>query len=159
MADIASFPTIRNVLWTSGTGANVHKFIATTAVKAGQVVAFAATGVSGAVIPSLKGTTGQPIGVALYGAAAGDSVTVACDGCIVYVANAESDVDIDAGDNLEPNDNATGPGAVSAIAVQAGGTVTGLVCYMCGIAIDDITRSLTGRMLVKCGYMTKPQTA
>jgi hypothetical protein len=158
MADIAAFPTIRNVLWT---GKNIHKFTATTAVTAGQVVAFAATGVSGAVIPAIKATSGQPIGVALYGAAAGKMVTVACNGCIVYVANAESDVDIDSGHILEDNDNATAPGCVSMAAVTstAGGGAVATVKYTVGIAIDKILRSETGRMLVKCGRMTAPQTA
>lgn len=156
MADIAAFPTIRNVLYS---GKNIHKFIATTAVTAGQVVAFAGTGVSGAVIPAIKGTTGQPIGVALYGKAAGELVTVACNGCVCYVANAESDVDIDAGHVLEDNDNATVPGCVSMEGVLGGGVAVGVAHYTVGIAIDDITRSLTGRMLVKCGMTTQPQTA
>lgn len=119
MADIAAFPTIRNVLYSGG---NVQKFTATTAVKAGQVVAFAATGVSEAVIPSLKGTAGQPIGVALYDIAAGAVGAIAMDQCIVNVANAESDADIDAGDMLESNDNIVG-GTVSSCPDVVGAAV------------------------------------
>lgn len=155
MADISAFPTIRQVLWS---GKNIHKFTATQAVKAGQVVAFAATGVSGAVNPALKATTGQPIGVALYDAAAGKDVAVACNGCICYVANFSTTVAIDAGDLLYDDDCAVG-GTVCLVPVQAGGTVTGLVQYLVGIAIDDIAASGTGRILVKCETTTAPQTA
>jgi len=156
MADIAAFPTIRNVVYS---GKNFHKFIATTAVKAGQVVAFANPAVSGAVIPAVKATSLQPIGVAINNADAGKKVAVACNGCWVYVANAESDVDIDAGHVLEDNDNATAPGSVSMAAETNGGGAVALVKYTVGVSIDDIARSSTGRMLVKCGVMLAPNTA
>jgi hypothetical protein len=155
MGDITVFPTIRNVLWA---GNNIHQFIATTAVTAGMVVAFAATGVSGAVKPAVKGTTGQPIGVALYSAAAGAHVAVACNGCICYVSNADGASTIDAGDVVEDNDALNG-GTVSTWVVQGGGTATGLLKYTVGIAIDDIVNTTPGRILVKCGVMTAPMTA
>jgi len=155
MGDITTFPTIRNVLYS---GTNIHKFIATTAVTAGQVVAFAATGVSGAVIPAVKGTSGQPIGVALYGAAAGSLVTVACSGCICNVANNSATGAIDAGD-LVYDDDALNGGTVCIVPVQAGGTATGLVQYLVGIAIDIIAANSYGRILVKCETTTAPQTA
>jgi hypothetical protein len=155
MGDITTFPTIRNVLYS---GTNLHKFTATTAVKAGQVVAFAGTGVSGAVIPAIKTTSGQPIGVALYGAAAGDLVTVACNGCICYVANFSDAAALDAGDLVYDDDNAVG-GTVCLVPVLGGGVVVGVLQYLVGIMIDKVVASGTGRMLVKCETTTAPQTA
>lgn len=154
MADIATFPTIRNVLYS---GMNVVEFTATTAVKAGMAVAFAATGVSDAVIPALKGTAGQPIGVALYDKAAGEMVAVAMDGCIVYVANAESDADIDAGDMIEANDNTVG-GTVSACPDVVGAAVA-VIKYVIGYAVEPILRSTTGRIMVSAGLYTVPNNA
>jgi hypothetical protein len=146
MADITVFPTIRRVLYS---GINIHQFCATTAIKAGQVVAFHATGVSGSVIPCVAGVGSQPIGVALYDTAAGDSVAVACDGCVVYVANFSDSVTMDAGDVVGPNDAAPG-GTVSLAPLTSGGAVA--VHYpVCGILIDDIAASATGRMIVKVG--------
>ena len=160
MGDITSFPTLRNVLWTTGQGANVHKFTATAAVKAGEVVAFAGTGLSGAINPAVKGTTAQPIGVALDDAAAGTMVTVACNGCIVYVANFSTTVALDSGDIVEDNANAVG-GTVglAALTSTAGGGTVATVRYTVGVMIDKVVASGTGRMLVKCGLMTAPMTA
>jgi hypothetical protein len=155
MGDILAFPTIRNVLWS---GKNIHKFTATTAVKAGQVVAFAATGVSGAVIPAVKGTSGQPIGVALYGADAGKMVSVACNGCICKVANSSATTAIDAGD-LVYDDDAAPAGTVCAVPVLGGGVAVGVVQYLVGEAIDIIAGDNVGRILVKCGTTTAPMTA
>jgi len=157
MGDVATFPTIRNVLWS---GKNLHGFTATSTIKAGMVVAFAAAGVSGAVIPAINATSGQPIGVALSDAAAGSKVTVACNGCICYVANFSTTVAIDSGDVLEDKSNAIG-GTVglAALTSTAGGGVVGTVRYTVGIAIDKMAASTTGRMLVKCGAMTAPMTA
>lgn len=157
MGDITAFPTIRNVKYS---GSNVHRFTATTAVKAGQLVAFAATGVSGAVNPAIKSTTGQPIGVALYGVDAGREVAVACNGCIVYVANFSTTVALDSGDVVEDNANAVG-GTVglAALTSTAGGGAVATVKYTAGVMIDKVAASATGRMLVKCGLFTAPMTA
>jgi len=154
MAAIGTFPTIRNVLYS---GNNIHQFTATAAVKAGQVVSFAATGVSGAVNKAVSGTTGQPIGVALYDAAAGAKVAVACSGCVVYVANEDDTTGIDTGDVLMCGTNAVGGTVVLATLTNAGAVA--LKVYVCGIAIDDIAGAGTGRMLVKCDYMLAPNTA
>lgn len=121
MGDVATFPTIRNVLWS---GKNIHSFTATSTVKAGMLVAFASGGVSGAVIPAIKATSGQPIGVALSDAGAGIKVAVACNGCIVYVANYSTTVALDSGDVVEDNANAIG-GTVglAALTSTAGGEI------------------------------------
>jgi len=105
--------------------------------------------VSGSVIPCIATAGSQPIGVALYDTAAGDSVAVACDGCVVYVANYSDAVTMDAGDVVGPNANAVG-GTVGVAALTSGGAVA--VHYpVCGILLDDIAVSSTGRMIVKVG--------
>jgi len=145
MGDIGAFPTIRNVLWS---GNNIVKLTATTAVKAGQVVGINATGVSGAVDKCVAASGEMPIGVAIYDAAAGADVAVATVGCIVYVANALDDTDIDAGSWLETNDNTVG-GTVNAVAVAAIAGAVGTGHFgVIGVAIDDIAKSTTGRMLI-----------
>jgi hypothetical protein len=154
MADIGAWVAMRNVLCE---GNNIGKFTATSIIKAGMVVAFAAAGLDMSVIPAIKATSGQPIGVALHDAAAASQVSVAMDGCIVNVQNAESNVDIEAGDILEDNDNAVG-GTVSAAGVMDAGVVL-VVKYQVGIAIDAILRSDVGRMLVQCGTFTSANNA
>lgn len=138
MADIGTFPTIRNVLWS---GSNIFKMTATTAVKAGQVVAINAAGVSGAVDPCVAAAGSMPLGVALYGAGAGAEVAIAGPGCIVYVANADDTAVVDAGGYVTFNDNAVG-GTVSEV---GSGAATQQVV---GFAIDDIAASGTGRILL-----------
>lgn len=68
-----------------------------SAVLMGQVVAFAATGVSNSVVPATT-STGAVVGVALNSqATVGGDVTVALDGSIVTVTMAADDSAIDAG--------------------------------------------------------------
>ena len=118
----------------------VINFTATTAVKQGHVVGIAATGVAFAVDAVTGGSTGNgihPIGVALYAAAAGSKVAVACLGSVVKVMNALSDGDIDAGDHLVA-------GATAGMVTVAPGTDS----TEFGIAIEDIARSDVGYMLI-----------
>jgi len=156
MADIGTFPTIRNVL-VDGDNIKSYTVGGTLAVKAGMTLAFHGTGVSNTVQASVKGTTVMPVGVALYDAAVGAQVAVACRGCRVYVANAESDVAIDAGDPLEDNDNAIG-GTVSAAALVIPGAVA-VVQYVVGFAEEDIAASATGIMSVAPQIMTAANNA
>ena len=145
MADISAFPTIRNVLVS---GNNIITLTATTAVKAGQLVAINATGVSGAVDKCIATAGSMPIGVALYDAAAAAIVAVATIGCVVYMANADDTTGIDAGGWVEFNDNAVG-GTISECAVAAIGGAVGTGHYgVFGVAIDDIAGSGTGRVLL-----------
>jgi len=158
MADLGTFPTIRNVLCE---GDNIGEFTATSTIKAGMVVAFSAGGASMAVIPAIKATSGQPIGVALHDAAAASVVSVAMDGCIVNVVNADDTAVLDAGDIVEDNANAIG-GTVSAVALMDAGVVL-VVKYQVGIMLD-ITDGATvgggiGRMLVSCGTFTSANNA
>lgn len=119
----------------------VIDFTATTAVLAGHVVGINATGVGWAVdkvTGPTAGTGGAPIGVALYSAAAGSKVAVACLGSVVKVMNA-TDGAIDAGDHLIAGATA---GMVTVQATPATDSVE------IGIALDDIAGSETGYMLI-----------
>lgn len=156
MADITTFPTIRQVLWA---GNNLQYFTATTAVTAGQVVAINATGVSGAVDPSVATAGSRSIGVAVYDASAGAQVTVAMAGCIVYVAAADDTTGVDAGGFCETNDCAV-KGTVSEASVSAtgGATVTSHFDII-GIAYDDIAGGGTGRMIVAPMCLTQANSS
>ena len=154
MAEVSAFPTMHDVL--KG-GDNLSTFTATTAVKAGQVVAINATGVSGAVDMSVAAAGSRSIGVALYDAAAGDKVAVAMSGCIVDVANVEVASVIDAGSFVETNDNAVG-GVVNAAAVaDIAGAVAVNHLDIIGIALDDI--AATGRILITPMTLVQVQNA
>lgn len=120
----------------------VINFTATTAVKSGAVVGIHATGVDWAVDTCLGGTAATgvtPVGIALYDAAAGAKVAVACYGSIVKVAAALDNADIDAGD------------FVSVSGATAGEVITkpaNTDCFILGVALTDILRSDVGYILV-----------
>lgn len=154
MGDIAAFPTIRNVFCE---GDNIIDCIAAGTIKQGMVVSFHTTGVSFSVQGSKKGTSGQPIGVALNDATTGQRVAVAGDDCIVNVANADDTAAIDAGDVLEDNDNAI-LGTVSTVDLMDAGVVL-VMKYQVGIAVDIIAGGSYGRMLVSCGRMESANNA
>ena len=147
MGDIASFTSIRNVLWS---GDNIIFMTATNALKAGMVVEIAATGVDFAVNKAVKESGASPVGVALYDTAAGSLAAIATIGCIVYVANADDTTTIDAGDYLITDDNTVGGTVSTSIAVGTDPTQQKVV----GIAIDDIAASGTGRCLITLGHHT-----
>lgn len=159
MTDISSFPTIKNVLHNNGP---TWTFTATEAVKAGQVVGPAASGVSNAVVP-MDDTDGEnAIGVALYAAGAGTKVTVCLPGCIVTVAIYDDTDTIDAGDYVMQDDNAVG-GTVKAFAPRAdlgSTTIDGTndttidgSARLVGFAIEDIAGGGTGKILVMPSIM------
>ncbi len=155
MSDISSFPTIVDgIIHNSGP---TWTFTATEAVKAGQAVGFAATGVSNAVVP-LDETAGENcIGIALFAAGAAEKVTVALPGCICTVANADDTSAIDAGGYVEQNDNSV-KGTVSEYAPRAdlasvvidasNDTTIDETSLIVGIAIEDIAGGGTGKILV-----------
>jgi predicted RecA/RadA family phage recombinase len=142
MADITTFVPIRNVLWS---GKNIITMTATTAVKAGMLVAINATGVSGAVDPCVA--TGTPIGVAINDIAAGSTGPIATAGCVVYMNNFSTSAAIDAGDFLI-GDDAEGTGMVGAVTTAT--TPQAII----GVAIDDIAVSSSGRVLLTPGSYT-----
>ena len=144
MTDIATFPTLTLVLHNDGP---TYPFTAGAAIKAGQVVAFATTGVTDTVYPAVAGTTAQPIGVALIPAAAGDPVTVALVGSVATVVNADDTTAIDAGEAVADNDNAVG-GTVAA-------AVTTATNYSIGVTIEDIAGGGSGKIIVMPQIITK----
>ena len=147
MADTNAFPEIKQVLHNDGP---TYGFTAGAAIKAGQVVAFAATGVSMTVIPAVAGTTAEPIGVAIIPAAAGAPVTVALVGSIVTVCEGAG-VAIDAGDPVADDDNALGGCVKTAVTTATG--------YRIGLALDNIAANGTGKILVQPQIITKEATA
>lgn len=151
MADIGAFPTIHGVVIDDR--GPIRSFTFTEAASAGMAVGFAATGVSNAVVP-MDATAGeQCIGVAVYDVEAGDLGAVAMDGNIVVVANADDTTAIDAGDQVELNDNAV-QGTVSAL------TLTQFTAnhYVLGIALEDIAGAGTGEILVQVGIQVDSTT-
>jgi len=130
MADLAAWADIRNVLVS---GDNINQFTAGADIKAGQVVAYNATGVAWTVQPVATGTTGTIVGVALYDADSGEQVSVAMRGCIVYVQNGAQGA-VDQGDPLvEYGTTTTGTVIVADISGGATNTPTPLV----GFALED----------------------
>lgn len=75
----------------------VRKFIAGEAILAGQVCAFAASGVTDTVHPATS-SLGSPVGVALHSAASGAYVAVAGNGSEVKVMGDATDTAVTAGD-------------------------------------------------------------
>lgn len=145
MTDISTFPTFNPS--EGGKTPNTFTFIAGAAITAGQVVAYATTGVSMTVHPAVTDTTGQVIGVALYSVASGAKVAVALDGCIVNVANADDTAVIDAGSHVVANDNAVGGTVSAATSVATASTIdAGIVV---GIALQDIAASSYGLVLIR----------
>jgi hypothetical protein len=113
--------------------------IATTAVLAGQVVAFHGTGVDWAVIPANGVTTTAPVGVALHDqATAGGHVAVAGPGSVLKVCEGAG-AGIDAGDCVK-----------TAVSTALGCVITSAQVdeYNLGIALEDITANLTGYVLL-----------
>lgn len=77
----------------------VKTYTAGAAILAGQLLAYAATGVSETVHPATS-SLGSPVGVAAFDAASGGIVTVYGDGCEVKVELSADDGTADAGDWL-----------------------------------------------------------
>lgn len=117
----------------------VINFTATSAIKQGHLVGFAATGVANEVIPVTGGTSAagiKPIGIALYAAAAGQKVAVACVGSVVK-ALAATDATIDAGDHLIA-------GATAGMVLVAPGTDSVEI----GIALGDLVADTPNYILI-----------
>jgi len=145
--DRTTFPTTQKNILISGS--NVQSFtVGATAVKAGQVVSISAAGDSWTVIPCVAEAGSQPVGVALADVAAGGKVDVACIGCIAYVSNYSTDVDIDAGHLVTMNDSMTPLGGTVIEVPDATTTIEQI-----GVMIEDSTAASLGleAMLVTCG--------
>lgn len=112
-------------------------FIAGAAILEGQVVGFAATGVSRGVIPTDTDASAGVVGVAMHDAASGAKVAVALVGSVIKVCEGKGAA-IDAGDFVQTCDIA---GCVKTMVVTAAGEGV-------GIAIDDIAANGTGYIIV-----------
>jgi hypothetical protein len=156
MTGISTFPTIQKVL-VGKSGVIFDDLKAGETIKAGQVVAFAATGVSKTVVV-VDATVGEyPIGVAIHDAASGELVTVAGPGCRVIVANADDTTGIDAGGLVEANSASAG-GTVSEFTPRADLASTTIDAtndttidghaYIVGRALEDIAGGKTGEILI-----------
>ena len=154
MADIASFPTIRNVLVS---GDNIQDFTAGAAITAGQAVAFHGTGVDKTVHPCVTGTTGTIAGVALYSVASGAKAAVAGRGCQCKVANGESDAAGDAGDPVAGYGTTTAGTVKVAPIAAAGATCT--LHIIVGYLLEDMANSGTPVIDVAPGYLTQPNAS
>jgi hypothetical protein len=149
MADIAAFPTVRSVLVS---GDNIISYTAVAAVKAGQVVAFNATGVSDTVQACAVGTTLGIAGVAIYDAAAGAKVAVAGPGCVCNVVNGIQATSWDAGTFLKAYGTTTA-GTVTLAALTGGVAPLDII----GLAIENNTATTAGtvsKVLVTSGTIT-----
>jgi len=156
MTDIAAFPAIHNVLYS---GDNIQSFTASGAIKAGQVVAIDATGVTLTVRAAVAESGERPVGVAIYDVADTKPAAIAMTGCICYVANADDGTDIDAGEWLTTNANTVG-GTVSAqsIAAESGATAA-IYDTVIGYAVGDIAKAATGLMMIQPQTITRPNAA
>ena len=116
----------------------VMTFKAASAILAGQIVAFAANGVSRTVAPATS-SLGQVVGVALHSqATVGGDVSVAMDGSVVKVMLSADDGTADAGDWIGVS-TVAGCGIVRDPAIHAHDTVVGLGMVV-GYAIEDIAK-------------------
>lgn len=114
----------------------VMTFKAASAILAGQIVAFAASGVSRTVAPATS-SLGAPIGVAAHSQpTAGGPVTVLMQGCVCKIMLSADDGTADAGDWIGVS-TVAGCGIVRDPAIQAHDIVIGLQNAI-GIALDDI---------------------
>lgn len=111
--------------------------IATSAILAGQFVAFNSTGVDWTVEPANGVTTPGAFGVAMYSAAAGAHLSVAIMGSVVKVCEGAGS-DIDAGDLLSIG------GALGCVITCVDSADHAAV----GVALEDITKNLTGYTLL-----------
>jgi hypothetical protein len=114
----------------------VSTYTATSAILAGQIVSYSASGDDRAVVPATA-STGAPIGVAAFSqATAGAKVTVYGPGCeVLIMLSADGDA-ADAGDLIGVS-TVAGCGIVRDPAIQAHDTVVGLQNSV-GLALDNI---------------------
>ena len=132
---------------------NVRSFKAASAILSGQIVAYAATGVSDTVAPATS-SLGSPVGVALYSqATAGGYVAVAGAGSELKVELSADDGTADAGDWLGVS------GVAGCAIVQDGAiaahTTEGAGLFPIGQALEDIAAGAStvgGRGYVKLAF-------
>jgi hypothetical protein len=112
-------------------------FKAASAILAGQIVAYAASGDSRTVAPATS-SLGQCVGVAAHSqATTGGDVTVLMQGCVCKIMLSADDGTADAGDWIGVS-TVAGMGIVRDPAIHAHDVVVGLGMAI-GYAIDDIS--------------------
>jgi len=136
VADIATFPTLHDVLIT---GDNIQSFIAGSAIKAGQVVSM---DTDGRVVSSKSDL--PVMGVALYDASEGDRISVAVVGCSANLVNADDTQNIPSGVEVKSDDNQVG-GTVSQASLTSLNKSTE---YIVGISLDEIGGGDKGRVFL-----------
>ena len=146
MADTSAWPSMSNIVLDAGL---TFTFTAGADIKAGQVVAFAGTGVSRTVQPAVAGTTGPVAGVACDTVDSGDAVTVCYCG-IVKVVEGTGNA-IDAGDYVMDDDCAI-------VGCVKGAVVTATSYGVVGQAIDDIAANGSGYIRVCPTLVAKAAT-
>jgi len=154
MADITTWVPMHDVLVQ---GDNILSFIAGETIYAGQVVGFAATGVTNTVVTMNATENEHAVGVALIDATVGSMVSVASIGCVCNVANCSTSTAIEAGD-WAIQDNAACLGSVAPFIIRADMAPTVLdtsndrtldaTIYIVGLAIGDIPVSSYGPVLI-----------
>lgn len=125
--------------------AETTDYIAGAAILAGQVVAFAGTGVSWTVHPANALTTSNVVGVALHGAATGAHVAVAGPGSVIKVQNSVDNATLDSGDMVAAAAS-TALGCVCAIVDTTGH-------YQVGVMLEDTGNSAQGYALLTPGVL------
>lgn len=119
----------------------VISMIAGAPIKAGHVV-FMASGAANWTVTPATSAAGTTIGVALAPQpATGGPVAVAGYGSVVRMMNARDDVGIDAGDHV-------GAGGTAGMIIAVSPYVGGADCTQIGIALEDISPSGVGYVLI-----------
>ncbi len=150
MSDISTFPTIVDgVIHNDGP---TWTFTAGEALTAGQVVGFLSAGTSNSVVAMDVELGETPIGVVIFDAASGDKCTVALNGSICTLVNADDTTVIDAGDAAISNNNAV-KGTVSPGGGTQGIPATGDL-WIIGTALADIAGSATGQVLLNIYHIS-----
>jgi len=132
-----------------------YTVVVESAVLAGQIVSYAATGVSRSVVPATS-ATGAPIGIAAHSqATTGGMLTVLGEGCECLVMLSADDGTADAGDIIGVS-TVAGTGIVRDAAIQAHDTIVGLQNAV-GLALEDIAAGAAtvggkGYILVKTSH-------
>jgi hypothetical protein len=143
MADITSFPTIHDVLWS---GSNTQNFKAGAALTAGMAVYLSGD----MTVTKTTSLAHPPIGVVIQDTASGYPAPVALTGCIVYVANTDNKLTAGEGDYVIVDDNAVG-GTVSKIAKGAIGRT---MYSVLGVFLEDMAANGTVRILIQPHIIT-----
>jgi len=146
MTDITTYPTIVDGIMHNA-GPTWGIIIANGSISAGQVVGFTSSSSTNNRVTALLDAAGDVVlGVAINSASNGEKVTIALPGSIVSVANADSDVNINAGRYVQTDDNAVA-GTVKVATANGGNSITA-GNNIVGICLEQIAANGTGKILI-----------